>query len=85
MISAKRLQPFLLGLTLETILQVALVVLIGGAAGAAWAFWRWASVGFGPIQFYDVLRILVLSLTAIAVSVQLAASGFLASVFTIRR
>ena len=82
---AKRLQPFLLGLTLETILQVALVVLIGGAAGAAWAFWRWASLGFGPIQFYDVLRILVLSLTAIAVSVQLAASGFLASVFTIRR
>ena len=82
---AKRLQPFLLGLTLETILQLALAVLIGGAAGAAWAFWRWASVGFGPIQFYDVLRILVLSLTAIAVSVQLAASGFLASVFTIRR
>ena len=82
---AKGLQPFLLGLTLETILRVALVVLVGGALGAAWAFWRWASLGFGPIQFYDVLRILVLSLTAIAVSVQLAATGFLASVFTIRR
>ena len=82
---AKSLQPFLLGLTLETILRVALLVLVGGAIGAAWAFWRWAAIGFGPIQFYDVLRILVLSLTAIAVSVQLAATGFLASVFTIRR
>ena len=82
---AKPLQPFLLGLTLETILRVALVVLAAGAAGSAWAFWRWAAVGFGPIQFYDVLRILVLSLTAIAVAVQLAATGFLASVLTIRR
>ena len=52
---------------------------------ASAAVGRWASLGFGPIEVYDVLRILVLSLTAIAVAVQLAASGFLASVFTIRR
>ena len=82
---AKGLQPFLLGLTLETILQMALVVLICGAAGSVWAFGSWASRGFGPIQFYGVLRILAPSLTAIAVAVQMAASGFLASVFTIRR
>jgi hypothetical protein len=82
---AKGLQPFLLGLTLEAILRVALLVLVAGVAGAVWSFGRWAALGFGPIQFYDLLRILVLSLTAIAVAVQLAASGFLASVFTIRR
>jgi hypothetical protein len=82
---AKGLQPFLLGLTLEAILRVALIVLVAGVAGAVWSFGRWAALGFGPIQFYDLLRILVLSLTAIAVAVQLAASGFLASVFTIRR
>jgi hypothetical protein len=82
---ARGLQPFLLGLTLETTLQVALLVLIGGVAGVAWAVERWAATGFGPIQVYDVLRILAPSLTAIAVAVQLAASGFLASVFTIRR
>lgn len=81
----KTLQPFLLGLTLETTLQASLVILIAGAGGAAWAFERWAALGFGPIQFYGVLRLLVMSLTAIAVAVQLAASGFLASVFTIRR
>ena len=81
----KTLQPFLLGLTLETILQSALVILLVGAGGAVWAFGRWAALGFGPIQFYGVLRLLVVSLTAIAVAVQLAASGFLASVFTIRR
>jgi hypothetical protein len=81
----KTLQPFLLGLTLETILRTALVVLLTGVAGTAWVVWRWAGLGFGPIQAFNVLRLLVVSLTAIAVAVQLAASGFLASVFTIRR
>ena len=82
---AKGLHPFLLGLTLETTLRVAFGVLVCGLGGAVCAFGRWAALGFGPIQVYDVLRILVISLTGIAVAVQLAASGFLASVFTIRR
>ena len=82
---ARTLRPILLGLTLETILRVALVVLVGGVIGVAWAIERWAALGFGPIQFYDVLRLLMVSLTAVAVAVQLAAAGFLASVFTIRR
>jgi hypothetical protein len=81
----RRMQPFLLGLTLETILRTAAVILLAGIAGTAWAVGRWAVLGFGPIQFYGVLRLLVVSLTAVAVAVQLAASGFLASVFTIRR
>ena len=81
----KTFKPFLLGLTLEIILRAALVVFLAGIVGAAWAVERWAELGFGPIQFYGVMRLLVVSLTAVAVSVQLAASGFLASVFTIRR
>ena len=81
----KRMQPFLLGLTLETILRTAMVILLAGIAGTIWAVGRWVELGFGPIQFYGVLRLLVVSLTAVAVAVQLAASGFLASVFTIRR
>jgi glycosyltransferase involved in cell wall biosynthesis len=78
-------RPFLLGLTLETILRIAFGIFLLGAAGSALAVGRWAALGFGPILFYGVLRLLVISLTAVAVSVQLAASGFLASVFTIRR
>ncbi len=81
----KTFHPFLLGLTLETILRVALVVFLAGVGGSVWAVERWAELGFGPIQFYGVMRLLVVSLTAVAVSVQFAASGFLASVFTIRR
>jgi hypothetical protein len=83
--ATRTLQPFLLGLTLETILRTSLVILLAGIGGTIWAVGRWAELGFGPINFYGVLRLLVVSLTAVAVSVQLAASGFLASVFNIRR
>ena len=74
-----------LGLTLETVLQAAGVVFLGGVIGAGWALWSWASSGFGPIVYDQIMRVLILSLTAVTVGVQLAASGFLASVFTLRR
>ena len=74
-----------LGLTLETILQGALVLLIVGGVGVAWAIWGWAQSGFGPIPYNNVMRLLVPSMTAVALAIQLGASGFLASVFTLRR
>jgi glycosyltransferase involved in cell wall biosynthesis len=74
-----------LGLTLETILQGALILLLVGCAGTGWAIWGWAQSGFGPILYNNVMRLLVPSLTAIALAIQLGASGFLASVFTLRR
>ncbi len=74
-----------LGLTLETILQGALVLMIAGAAGVTWAIWGWAQSGFGPILYNNVMRLLVPSMTAVALAIQLGASGFLASVFTLRR
>jgi len=78
-------KQFLLGLSLERILQVAVVVFLGGAAGIVWAVMHWASLGFGPIPYNLVMRVLVIALTAVAVAIQLAASGFLASMFTLRR
>ena len=78
-------QKFLLGLSLEPILQSALVIFLAGAVGAGWAVFHWAGSGFGPIHYNVVMRVLVIALTAIAVAIQLAASGFLASMFTLRR
>ena len=78
-------RTLVLGLTLETILQGALVLLLAGSAGVAWAIYGWAQSGFGPILYNNVMRLLVPSMTAIAVAIQLGASGFLASVFTLRR
>ena len=81
----RSLHPFLLGMTLEIILRVALGVFVAGCAGAGWAVVEWAQTGFGPVPLGGVTRLLAVSLTAVAVAVQMAASGFLASVFTIRR
>jgi hypothetical protein len=74
-----------LGLTLEAILRGALVLLLAGGAGVAWAIWGWAQSGFGPILYNNVMRLLVPSMTAVALAIQLGAAGFLASVFTLRR
>jgi len=80
-----RFQKFLMGLSLEPILQSALVIFLAGVVGAAWAVAHWASSGFGPILYNGVMRVLVLSLTGVAVAIQMAAAGFLASVFALRR
>jgi glycosyltransferase involved in cell wall biosynthesis len=82
---AQRFEKFLLGFSLEPILQAAMVIFLAGALGAGWAVFAWAGSGFGPIQYNGVMRVLVMSLTAIAVAIQLAAAGFLASVFALRR
>jgi len=82
---ASSFRSFLMGLSLEVVLRAAGVLFVAGAAGAVWAVVTWAQTGFGPILYNDTMRILVLSLTAVATAIQLAASGFLASVFTLRR
>ena len=80
-----RFQKFLMGLSLEPILQSALVIFLAGVVGATWAVEHWAASGFGPILYNGVMRVLVLSLTGVAVAIQMAAAGFLASVFALRR
>jgi glycosyltransferase involved in cell wall biosynthesis len=73
------------GMTLERTLQLALAIFVLGAAGAGWAVWSWAETGFGPLGYDALMRVLVPSLTAVTAAVQLAASAFLASLFTLRR
>jgi hypothetical protein len=60
------------------------LILLGGLIGCVWAVGSWAHSGFGPILYFSVLRVLVPSLTAIAVAAQLAATAFLTSLLTIR-
>jgi hypothetical protein len=74
-----------LGLNLERILQIGLVLFVLGSAGCVWAVTYWAGIGFGEIGYPLVLNVLVLSLTAVTAAIQLAFSGFLASVFELRR
>ncbi len=78
-------KAILLGMELEPILRVAGVIFALGSIGVIAAVFRWVGIGFGPIIYNDVMRMLVISLTAVAVAVQIAAAGFLASMLNIRR
>ncbi len=78
-------KTILLGMELEPILRVAGVIFALGLIGVVAAVSRWVGIGFGPIIYNDVMRMLVISLTAVAVAVQIAAAGFLASMLNIRR
>ena len=61
------------------------MLFLAGAIGSVWAVAQWALSGFGAIYGGGLMRVLVLSLTAITVAIQAAAAGFLASVFALRR
>ena len=80
---SQRLSGVLTALTLERVLISSVAVALGGLAGLAWCILQWVSTGFGPLEYSAFLRILILSLTAIAIGVQLALTGFLSAIVEI--
>src|SRR5262245_38982963 len=57
-------------LTLERIVPFGILLFVIGLVGSFWAVYSWAASGFGPITYNSIMRILVISLTAIVVAVQ---------------
>jgi glycosyltransferase involved in cell wall biosynthesis len=78
-----RYSPFLEWCTLERMLVIALGLLFLGVVGVGSCVGYWASVHFGPLQEGTLLRLLMLSLTAIAAAIQLAFTAFLAGIIDI--
>jgi glycosyltransferase involved in cell wall biosynthesis len=70
-------------LTLERLLIAALGLFVLGLIGLIWCVGVWASAGFGALDYAAMLRVLVLSLTAIAAAIQLAFTAFLAGIMDI--
>lgn len=81
---SKNLGTFLDFISLERILQFSLLLLALGIIGSGLSVALWAKLGFGPLEDGLIMRLLAISLTVIAISVQLAGAGFIASVFRIR-
>jgi len=61
----------------------AAVFVLVGFGGLIWCTLQWASTGFGPLDYPALLRLLILCLTALAIGVQLALTGFLAAIIEI--
>src|SRR5690606_23316260 len=70
---------FLEWLTLERVLLVALLLMLGGASALGWGVWQWAMRDFGPLNTSGTMRALILSMTTLVSGFQLMMSGFMAS------
>jgi glycosyltransferase involved in cell wall biosynthesis len=81
--SSWRFSGILAALTLKRILIGAALIALGGCTGLIWCILQWVSAGFGPLEYSALLRILILSITAIAIGVQLALTGFLSAIIEI--
>ena len=79
----KRNSRLLALLTFERGLVVAALLAVFGMAGLAWSLITWASVDFGPLEYPAVLRTLIVSLTSIAIGLQLAFTAFLSAIIRI--
>ena len=75
----------LVGLTLERVLLISLALFVCGGTGIVWSVAVWARSGFGPISYNSLMRVLMISFTAVTLSIQFSAGAFLASVFAIRQ
>lgn len=78
--TSDRYGSFLESITLEKGLILAAILATLGMSGILWSFINWASVDFGPLNYPHLMRVLVLSLTAVAAGFQIALVAFLAAI-----
>jgi hypothetical protein len=70
-------------MTLERVLVGSGLLILGGLVGFFWTVGKWASVGFGPLDYPDLLRILILSILTIAIGAQAAFIAFLSAIMEV--
>jgi hypothetical protein len=78
-----RYQALMQGISLETWLRMAGVLVLAGLFVFGWAVWRWSAVGFGPLESGKLLRAMILAGCAVAAGVQLGSSAFLIGILEI--
>lgn len=81
--SSARYAAFLESLTMERLLLIAMGLGAIGLAGVIRSTLRWASTDFGALRYWDLLNVLIPSLTALAAAIQLAFLAFLDSILSV--
>ena len=77
---SERFSYILDALTFERIILGALFIGLFGAAGFVWSLSKWASTGFGPLEYSTLLRFFILSMTLTAISLQSAFFAFFSAI-----
>jgi len=70
-------------LTLERSLIVAGLMIVAGLIGVVRCLMVWGDAGFGPLRYGELIRLLVVSGTGIALGMQIAFTSFLSAVLDI--
>ncbi|PRY90990.1 glycosyltransferase family 2 protein [Donghicola tyrosinivorans] len=83
MMPPSQLSSILNALTLERLLIVAAILFFGGLAGLLNCTLQWSSSGFGPLEYSQMLRVLIASMTAMIIGGQLAFTAFLSGIVAI--
>tara|TARA_R110001592_G_scaffold79515_7_gene237599 strand:- start:18 stop:1163 length:1146 start_codon:yes stop_codon:yes gene_type:complete len=76
---------YLAWFSLERVLVSSALVLLAGLSGLAFCLWQWAAHSFGDLSYASMLRPMIISGTAVVVSVQLVFIGFLAEILESQR
>ncbi|MBV9741012.1 MAG: glycosyltransferase family 2 protein [Hyphomicrobiales bacterium] len=77
-------ERLLVPITLERVLFSALFLAIVGIGGIIWCVVQWASEGFGPLHYGLVIRVLTVSVTAVAIALQLVFTAFLSAIIEMK-
>ena len=77
---SKVVERYLVPLTLERVLVVALIIGLLGLGGMVWCVVQWADVGFSHLQYGVMIKILTVSIASIALALQLAFTAFLSAI-----
>lgn len=77
------LKRYISPLTLERLLIVAGLLLVAGLVGVVRCIIVWGDVGFGPLRYGELIRMLVVSGTAVALGMQIGFTSFLSAMLDI--
>jgi glycosyltransferase involved in cell wall biosynthesis len=80
-----RVKRWLNVLQLERVLVVAGLLSAVGCAGILWMFLRWSSLHFGALDYAQTMRVIIPSVTLIALGVQSFMAGFYLHMVATRR
>ncbi|MCR9136750.1 MAG: glycosyltransferase family 2 protein [Alphaproteobacteria bacterium] len=78
-----RFTGFVDALTFGRVLVGSSLISLCGAGGIVWCVLQWASVGFGPLEYAFLLRVLLLSVTVLAIGIQSVLIAFLAALLDV--
>lgn len=70
--------------SLERAILLGILMLIAGASGVAWATLDWASRSFGALDYGNMMRLIIPSITLLALGVQIIMAGFLSSILDLK-